>query len=193
MSYSTDCHDIFDIGVGEGEAEGDKKGGDFDKMARVCTRGLSVLGQANQLLSDLPQHLTLDFDDINEEEVLSSYKKLTSEASFKKKYPPQLQSQPTFLQDPTRPSFKKRTDETTRLLCNHLKIEPYDGSAITRTQLSPKLYNSNRIHNDKFPSKRITYMEPSDQSLESPNGPKRNEHRTNTVVLDLNHASLLRK
>ena len=67
MSYSTDCHDIFDIGVGEGESEreGDKKGGDIDKMARVCTRGLSVLGQANQLLSDLPQHLTLDFDDIN--------------------------------------------------------------------------------------------------------------------------------
>ena len=67
MSYSTDCHDIFDVRVGEGEAEaeGDKKGGDIDKMARVCTRGLSVLGQANQLLSDLPQHLTLDFDDIN--------------------------------------------------------------------------------------------------------------------------------
>ena len=34
-------------------------------MARVCVRGLAILGQTSQLISEPPQHLTLDFDDVN--------------------------------------------------------------------------------------------------------------------------------
>jgi hypothetical protein len=46
-------------------------------MAKTCVRGVSVLGQTNNLIfAETPKDLTFDFDDVDEDETLVKYKKL---------------------------------------------------------------------------------------------------------------------
>lgn len=34
-------------------------------MAKICARGISVLGQVNQILGELPKSFVIDFDDMD--------------------------------------------------------------------------------------------------------------------------------
>ena len=47
-------------------------------MAKVCVRGVSVLLKSNHfLLEETPKDLTMDFDDVDEEDIVIKYKKVS--------------------------------------------------------------------------------------------------------------------
>ena len=70
-SYSTTQHDIF------GEHD-QKVQEEVDRMARECVEGVSVLQIEKRVLKEIEGLLVVDFDEMDEEDVILSYRKLVA-------------------------------------------------------------------------------------------------------------------
>lgn len=80
ISYDSSFHNIFTDFQGP-ESDG------VEKIAKVCVRGIPVFNQSNQILAEPPKQLVMDFDDMDEDDVVLKYRKLSSKESFMKKHP----------------------------------------------------------------------------------------------------------